>query len=259
MGLRTRREAEADLRPTSSRINGGVPQVCPQASPSLPQYPTFLTMTSHRPQNELDGLQDYIDAELLEMERLSKLETEKNPSDTSLDMNHTLCDTIDPINFQDLMTPYPVSVSHTAAKAVYSDLGWLAMSTGDGTASVYFNQLFQANVTATRNPFEWNGEHATFTSPFVGLDHTPENNLINNNRPTPSNSTVQHHNRRKEKVHCTHQGCTKTFGRPNDLRRHLKLHISAPDIPCTAEGCKRMFYRMDNRRAHERRVHKVFA
>jgi len=42
-------------------------------------------------------------------------------------------------------------------------------------------------------------------------------------------------------------GCPGTFGRPGELRRHMKKH-NGPFFPCTHANCGKMFYRQDKLR-----------
>ena len=44
-------------------------------------------------------------------------------------------------------------------------------------------------------------------------------------------------------------GCTNTFGRPGEYRRHMKKH-DGPFFPCTRPHCGKMFYRQDKLRDH---------
>ena len=44
-------------------------------------------------------------------------------------------------------------------------------------------------------------------------------------------------------------GCTNTFGRPGEYRRHMKKH-NGPFYPCTRAHCSKMFYRQDKLRDH---------
>jgi hypothetical protein len=52
---------------------------------------------------------------------------------------------------------------------------------------------------------------------------------------------------------CPH-GCTDTFGRPGEYRRHMKKH-NGPFFPCTHPYCGRMFYRQDKLRDHLNKGH----
>jgi len=49
-------------------------------------------------------------------------------------------------------------------------------------------------------------------------------------------------------------GCTKTFGRPGEYRRHMKKH-NGPFVPCTQPSCGMMFYRRDKLRDHLAKGH----
>jgi hypothetical protein len=57
----------------------------------------------------------------------------------------------------------------------------------------------------------------------------------------------------KNRFQC-HEGCTRTFGRPGDLRRHLKKH-KAHQFKCVDIDCSKTFYRLDKLRDHAKQVH----
>ncbi|KAK8210724.1 hypothetical protein IWZ01DRAFT_407590, partial [Phyllosticta capitalensis] len=49
---------------------------------------------------------------------------------------------------------------------------------------------------------------------------------------------------------CRFEGCTKTFARPEHLKRHENTHSKERPFPCVVTGCGRRFSRNDNRKAH---------
>ena len=57
----------------------------------------------------------------------------------------------------------------------------------------------------------------------------------------------------KNRFQC-HQGCTKTFGRLDDLHRHMKKH-EAHQFKCFDYDCSKTFYRLDKLRDHAKQVH----
>jgi hypothetical protein len=60
---------------------------------------------------------------------------------------------------------------------------------------------------------------------------------------------------RQERLTCPH-GCSKTFGRPGDFRRHMLKH-GPPKFKCIVLDCKRTFYRADKLRQHIKQGHKL--
>jgi hypothetical protein len=61
-------------------------------------------------------------------------------------------------------------------------------------------------------------------------------------------------NSNRDRIFCMHEGCSVTFGRASDFRRHLKKH-SGPEYQCSFENCGRQFYRRDKLRDHQRKMH----
>jgi hypothetical protein len=51
-------------------------------------------------------------------------------------------------------------------------------------------------------------------------------------------------------------GCSATFSRPGEYRRHMKKH-GGRSFPCTQPGCSMSFYRRDKLRDHLRQLHKM--
>jgi hypothetical protein len=64
------------------------------------------------------------------------------------------------------------------------------------------------------------------------------------------------HGVHETRIRCTANGCTRTFRRPGDFRRHLKKH-QAPTLKCIAVDCDMKFYRMDKLRDHVRQGHQI--
>ena len=56
-------------------------------------------------------------------------------------------------------------------------------------------------------------------------------------------------------LQCPYDTCTHTFGRPEELRRHMKKH-NGPWTPCIHPHCARSFYRQDKLRAHLAKGHR---
>ena len=52
-----------------------------------------------------------------------------------------------------------------------------------------------------------------------------------------------------------HEGCPETFGRPEEYRRHMKIH-QPPEFRCVYTSCERTFTRLDKVRDHIRQGHK---
>jgi len=68
----------------------------------------------------------------------------------------------------------------------------------------------------------------------------------------PVNNQVQHANVTASRQ-CPY-GCTDTFGRPGEYRRHMKKH-NGPFFPCTRAHCGKMFYRQDKLNDHLNKGH----
>jgi hypothetical protein len=60
---------------------------------------------------------------------------------------------------------------------------------------------------------------------------------------------------RQQRLTCP-QGCTKTFGRPGDFRRHMLKH-GPPKFKCVVLECERTFHRADKLRQHIKQGHKI--
>ena len=58
------------------------------------------------------------------------------------------------------------------------------------------------------------------------------------------------------RIRCTAPGCSKTFRRVGDCRRHMRKH-QAPNLRCVVENCNMKFDRMDKLRDHVRQGHKM--
>ncbi|KAB2105169.1 hypothetical protein AG0111_0g6784 [Alternaria gaisen] len=58
------------------------------------------------------------------------------------------------------------------------------------------------------------------------------------------------------RISCTADGCTKTFRRPGDYRRHMRKHQD-PILKCIVDDCDMKFYRLDKLRDHIRQGHKM--
>jgi hypothetical protein len=65
-------------------------------------------------------------------------------------------------------------------------------------------------------------------------------------------------NARTNRLKCHHTGCSATFARGGDRRRHNKRHLP-PQHPCPVDDCDRKgdraFYRLDKLYDHQRKKH----
>jgi uncharacterized C2H2 Zn-finger protein len=68
----------------------------------------------------------------------------------------------------------------------------------------------------------------------------------------PANNQVQHVTAPASRQ-CP-RGCTDTFGRPGEYRRHMKKH-NGPFFHCTHPNCGMRFYRQDKLRDHLNKGH----
>ena len=99
-------------------------------------------------------------------------------------------------------------------------------------------------------------------------DHTPEmtnssgittesNGTISTSPSLPatqiaSNAANTHSS--GDRISCTHIGCSVTFGRAGDFRRHIKKH-STPELSCPIEACNYKSYHHDKLREHGHKKH----
>ena len=82
-----------------------------------------------------------------------------------------------------------------------------------------------------------------FTSPLPATQITP-------------NAANTHS--RGDRISCTHVGCSATFGRAGDFRRHIKKHAD-PELSCSIKTCNYKSYRLDKLREHQRKRHGIAA
>ena len=59
----------------------------------------------------------------------------------------------------------------------------------------------------------------------------------------------------EDRIQCTWPDCNATFGRPSEMRRHLKKHLPH-SFECEVEGCSKTFYRKDKLEHHHANGHK---
>jgi uncharacterized Zn-finger protein len=72
----------------------------------------------------------------------------------------------------------------------------------------------------------------------------------------PSTADTTPFNNGKQRITCDEEGCTKTFGRAAEFRRHKKTAHSLPKFQCVFFGCKKTFSRADKLSDHLRQGHK---
>ena len=60
----------------------------------------------------------------------------------------------------------------------------------------------------------------------------------------------------ESRIPCESSGCTKSFRRPGNLRRHMRKHRPA-NLKCIVDDCDMKFYRLDKLRDHIRQGHKI--
>ena len=94
-----------------------------------------------------------------------------------------------------------------------------------------------SNITTQRNG-------TTFTSPPL-----PATQIASNATNTHSSG---------DRIPCTHVGCSATFGRAGDFRRHIKKHAD-PELSCSIKTCNYKSYRLDKLREHQRKRHGIAA
>ena len=59
-----------------------------------------------------------------------------------------------------------------------------------------------------------------------------------------------------DRISCTHVGCSATFGRAGDFRRHIKKHAD-PELSCSVKTCNYKSYRLDKLREHQCKRHGI--
>ena len=75
------------------------------------------------------------------------------------------------------------------------------------------------------------------------------------NQPSGARANARHRTA-ETRISCTVDGCTKTFRRPGDYRRHMRKHQD-PILKCIVDDCDMKFYRLDKLRDHIRQGHKM--
>ncbi|OAG19192.1 hypothetical protein CC77DRAFT_1050984 [Alternaria alternata] len=75
------------------------------------------------------------------------------------------------------------------------------------------------------------------------------------NQPSGARANARHRTA-ETRISCTADGCTKTFRRPGDYRRHMRKHQD-PILKCIVDDCDMKFYRLDKLRDHIRQGHKM--
>lgn len=58
------------------------------------------------------------------------------------------------------------------------------------------------------------------------------------------------------RISCSHVGCSATFGRAGDFRRHIKKHAD-PELSCSVKTCNYKSYRLDKLHEHQRKRHGI--
>jgi predicted RNA-binding Zn-ribbon protein involved in translation (DUF1610 family) len=106
-------------------------------------------------------------------------------------------------------------------------------------ANAFLPQLIDMAVDAQVNgPFMTANQTTIQHQHNFGTGSRPKNNTVHQ---FPGTGSLQ----------CAH-GCTGTFGRNEEYRRHMKKH-TGPFFPCP--NCGKMFYRQDKLRDHFRQGH----
>jgi hypothetical protein len=151
----------------------------------------------------------------------------------------------------------PQNASYVAANGAAGDANyafdrdsrWPLADALEGAGDVTVNGGFGHTISA----LSWSLPHAAANRVYVGMS-IQENILANTNLATPvaTLAPINH----SEREACTHIGCTATFRRPSDLRRHTGMH-SPPKLLCLFKSCERRFYRLDKLRDHQRKKHKT--
>jgi hypothetical protein len=77
---------------------------------------------------------------------------------------------------------------------------------------------------------------------------------LGSEQPSAVDTTLS--NSGKQRITCDEEGCTKTFGRAAEFRRHRKTAHSLPKFQCVFFGCKKTFSRADKLSDHLRQGHK---
>ncbi|KAM9294350.1 zinc finger protein 410 [Gastrophryne carolinensis] len=56
----------------------------------------------------------------------------------------------------------------------------------------------------------------------------------------------------EKRLHCSYEGCERSFLRPTHLKYHLKTHRNDRSLTCPADGCKKSFYGQQRLKVHMR-------
>lgn len=112
------------------------------------------------------------------------------------------------------------------------------MSSGDGTSMCYYHSRLQGSLS----PLYY--EH------FEG--HVDQHNQA---QVSPDPKTQPVRDAGNGFFTCPH-GCSHTFKRASEYRRHMKKH-SGQWYTCTQSGCTKSFYRTDKLRDHLRQRHRL--
>lgn len=89
--------------------------------------------------------------------------------------------------------------------------------------------------------------------PYVVVDAITASAPVAEDTTVPAPTAMSTAN--EDRIQCTWPDCNATFGRPSEMRRHLKKHLPH-SFECEVEGCSKTFYRKDKLEHHHAKGHK---
>ena len=119
--------------------------------------------------------------------------------------------------------------------------------------SFFLNTGATHQYNTALNPSTYPGVLSGYTYPVIAPAAT--NPLAPPNASSGAHVGAQHRII-DTRIRCTAPGCSKTFRRVGDCRRHMRKH-QAPKLICIVEGCDMKFTRLDKVRDHLRQGHKI--
>ncbi|CAN9369379.1 unnamed protein product [Alternaria alternata] len=121
-------------------------------------------------------------------------------------------------------------------------------------ASALGNWTFDDSVAPPWPSYPAAGTGRVF-QPIVPATAAQMNVAAPPNQPSGARASARHRTA-ETRISCTVDGCTKTFRRPGDYRRHVRKHQD-PILKCIVDDCDMKFYRLDKLRDHIRQGHKM--
>jgi hypothetical protein len=148
-----------------------------------------------------------------------------------------------------LATPVYPTVDYNANGQFEELFDWNAFNDASAFTTDNYETLW-GDATSTQVPFGSSSTHMTSQTAYQPI--APALGLNTANTPYPMGPMTTNDPR----IRCTFAGCTRTFRRIGDCRRHEAKH-QAPGFRCINIDCKKRFYRLDKARDHFRQGHGI--